>query len=231
METKRHLIFILFILSLVLLALSLPIPAAAAETADYEVVPCQEPEGGKYETCMHAWVFDTDPAGLNVREGPGTEYPVITTLPTDRVVVVTISGSVGEWIRIKDARVCPGTGEMKDVHLDLVGWVHGTLLKVMVLGGWDQPSWPFSSEPAPLYAEPNDASSIIARIPNNTNVTVAGCRAGWMKVRYRELEGWLSPASRGTIEMDRMCYLVITALEGNDAGRPGLQNVSSPGPR
>ena len=53
---------------------------------------------------------------------------------------------------------------------------------------------------APLYAEPDTASPVIAKIPLYTDVRVAGCREGWMKVRYRGLEGWLGPTSRGLIE-------------------------------
>ena len=221
MNQKNPLPFI-SILALFAAIIFLPLSLApAAETTDYEVVPCHNTDES-LDTDMYAEVFDTDSAGLNVRGGPGTNYPVIATLPTDRKVVVTVTGSVGEWIRIKDAAVCTGTG-ITNVHL--VGWVHGTLLSVMVVG------WGSSSKLAPLYAEPNTASSIIAKIHHETYVTVAGCREGWMKVRYRELEGWLAPESHGFIEGLKMCYLVITALEENDAVRPGPQNVSSPGPR
>ena len=33
---------------------------------------------------MYAWVYDTDPAGTNVRSGPGTDYSIVTTLPSAR---------------------------------------------------------------------------------------------------------------------------------------------------
>jgi len=159
------------------------LPAAAAETAGYEVTPCQGPEGDEYWRCMRAFVYDTDPAGTNVRSGPGTDYDIVTTLPSG--AVVTITGSAGEWMRIKDAVV------VTETELHFTGWVHGSRLMVMVLAGHGQ---------APLYAEPDTASPVVARITSETYVRVAGCRAGWIKVRYREFVGWLPAESRGLIE-------------------------------
>jgi uncharacterized protein YraI len=186
MKTKRYLSVILFLALLATAALFLSLPAAAAETGDYDVTPCQGPEGNEYWSCMRAFVYDTDPAGTNVRSGPGTDYDIVTTLPSG--ALVTITGSVGEWMRIDGASIL---NETDSTELRFTGWVHGSRLTVMVLAGYGQ---------APLYAEPDTASPVIAKITAQTDVRVAGCREGWIKVRYREFVGWLPAESRGLIE-------------------------------
>ncbi|MBN2224196.1 MAG: SH3 domain-containing protein [Deltaproteobacteria bacterium] len=177
--------FLSIIIGVVLFA---TLPAVSAEMTDYEVVPCQGPEGNEHWSCMRAFVYDTDPAGTNVRSGPGTDYDIVTTLPSG--ALVTITGSVGEWMRIDGASIL---NETDSTELRFTGWVHGTRLSVMVLGESDY-------NPSPLYAEPDTASPVVARIPIHTYVRVAGCREGWIKVRYRELVGWLGPESRGLTE-------------------------------
>ncbi|MBN2223093.1 MAG: SH3 domain-containing protein, partial [Deltaproteobacteria bacterium] len=185
MNTKNRLSFISFLVFAAMMILLPSFSATAAETAGYTVTPCQEPDCW---SCMYAWVYDTDPAGTNVRSGPGTDYDIVTTLPSDRTVLVTITGSVGEWMRIEDASIL---NEADETELHFTGWVHGSRLTVMVLAGYGQ---------APLYAEPDTASSVLTRITSKTDVRVAGCREGWIKVRYREFVGWLPAESRGLIE-------------------------------
>ena len=175
MNTKNRLSFISFLVFAAMMILLPSFSATAAETAGYTVTPCQEPDCW---SCMYAWVYDTDPAGTNVRSGPGTDYDIVKTLPSDRFVLVTITGSVGEWMRIEDPKVSLGTEE---TQLHLTGWIHGTRLSFKVIG------------PRPLYVEPDTTSSVVATIPDNTHVTLAGCKEGWKKVRYREFTGWIGP--------------------------------------
>jgi uncharacterized protein YraI len=182
MEPRNHIPLILLVWLLTVSVTSLPLPAAAAETADYEVVPCQCINW----SCMRAFVYDTDPAGTNVRSGPGTDYDIVTTLPSDEPALVTITGSVGEWMRIEYSR--------DETEPQRTGWVHGSRLSVRVIGtGYG---------PAPLYSEPDTKSATLAMIPDRTYVTLAGCRAGWINVRYRGLAGWLPAESRGLIETE-----------------------------
>ena len=104
MKPKNYLPFISILALFTLITFLPPSPATAAETAGYEVTPCQPPGEGGYDDCMYARVYDTDPAGTNVRSGPGTDYSIVKTLPSDRPVLVTITGSVGEWMRIEDPK-------------------------------------------------------------------------------------------------------------------------------
>jgi SH3-like domain-containing protein len=148
------------------------LPAFAAETADYEVVPCDR---------VLAFVYDTDPAGLNVRSGPGSDYPVIATLPTNQPVELLITGAVGAWMRITEP-----SGQTFDT-MNIVGWVYGPLLAVWTQGN---PSG------IPLHTKPSASSPILAKIPNGITVSITGCQGEWLKVKYREIEGWLDPTDQ-----------------------------------
>jgi|GEM_PF-5529436 len=190
MKQTNHLRIVLLLSLVAIPAIILSTPAFPAETAGYEVIPCQKPgEGGNWG-CMYARVYDTDPAGTNVRSGPGTDYSIVMTIPSDESALVTITGSVGEWMRIEYAR--------DETKSQLSGWVHGSRLSVRVIG--------VGYGPASLYSEPDTKSATLAMIPDRTYVTLAGCRAGWMKVRYREFTGWLGPQSRGLIETESEEY-------------------------
>ncbi|MBN2224507.1 MAG: SH3 domain-containing protein [Deltaproteobacteria bacterium] len=167
MKTKKHLIIIILILPLAVSTFSFPLPATAEETTDYEIVPCENPDYYGW-----AWILDYDPAGTNVRSGPGTNYPVITRLPTDHAVIVKITGSVGEWIQIGDTSIFP-----------VDGWIHGSLLVVLV------------HYSTPLYKEPSFDAPVLTMIPQFTYITIAGCQDGWTKVRYEKFEGWIPPKS------------------------------------
>ncbi|HLM58367.1 MAG TPA: SH3 domain-containing protein, partial [Pyrinomonadaceae bacterium] len=54
---------------------------------------------------LPAYVADPDPRGLNVRSGPGTPFPVVGVIPHKggSAVGLTVTGSSGPWVRIKDA--------------------------------------------------------------------------------------------------------------------------------
>jgi SH3-like domain-containing protein len=178
MNTKNRLSFISFLLFAAMMILLPSFSAAtAAETAGYEVTPCEKPVGSGYR-CTYALVYDTDPAGTNVRSGPGTDNPVVTRINSNKLVMIT--GSAGEWMRV----------ETYQDESHITGWIHGTRLMVPV------------HSPGALYTEPDTKSSLIARIPEQTYVTVAGCRGNWMKVRYRDLEGWLALVSCGLLETE-----------------------------
>ncbi|MBN2223092.1 MAG: SH3 domain-containing protein [Deltaproteobacteria bacterium] len=165
-----------------LIALAAP---AAAETAGYEVTPCQENEKGRISTPLWVFVGDKDPAGLNVRSGPGTGYPVVKTIPTGRTAAVSITGSSGGWFHIDYVRICDEDKSFKS--MELAGWVSGSLLQVRVIYEID----------APLFSEPRKDSTIVTKVPGGTLVTLSGCRCdswcGWLEVRYEEFQGWIRP--------------------------------------
>jgi hypothetical protein len=95
-----------------------------------------------------AWTTDNDPAGLNVRAGPGAEHPVVATLPppieTDGMeffVEVEIAGSQAGWFRITKA-VLSDDDTKDDVVFRGSGWVSGRYLGLSVEGRYlrDGPS-------------------------------------------------------------------------------------------
>jgi hypothetical protein len=188
MKTKRCLFLILFVLPLVLSALSLPIPVICAETTDYTVIPCQDKDNDPWAAPMKAYVGDKDPSGLNVRSGPGMDYPILTTLPTDRTVVVTITGSTGGWFRIDYVWICNKTSVTRT---PLVGWVSGALLQL-----------PVDYEAGlPLLSDPRNDAAIVTVVPEGAHLTLSGCGCGvycgWLKVRYGKFEGYVSGGSVG----------------------------------
>jgi uncharacterized protein YraI len=180
MKTKRRIIFILFVFPLVLSALSVPLPAVAAETSGYEVVPCD----------VECYVISDDPTGVKVRSGPGEEYPIIATLSTESIVTVSLqlTGTSGEWFRIADlfmVKESPTDGYEK--HVDITGWVTGPVLGVR--------AWPLETPLVPLYEEPNTTSPVLTRLPRDAGATIIGCNGDWLKVNYKSIEGWLAPGT------------------------------------
>jgi SH3-like domain-containing protein len=172
----RNVILILAIF--VVPALFTSVSAWAGEAPDGGLVPCD---------CT-AYVIDTDPKGLNVRSGPGTDYPIAATIPTHSSVEVWITGSVGSWMSIERAYIFADDGSMtEDVDKKVAGFVFGPLLAVQTL--------PEGLKPIPLFAEPDAASGVITKIPMDTEVTLTGCRGAWVKVKYGNIEGWLGPES------------------------------------
>ena len=82
------------------MCLSTPQRALSAQTRTgtnaAAVVPCD----------IAAYVVDKDPAGLNVRSGPGSTFNVVGNLPNRKVdggIGVHITGSSGDWFRIDEA--------------------------------------------------------------------------------------------------------------------------------
>ena len=166
--------------------------------------PSRRPITRSSRATCECYVISDDPAGVNVRSGPGAQYPVIGTLPTGPGVVVSprITGSVGEWLRIEDIWV--GEWPEESIHprfpdsgpLKLTGWVSGPVLGV-------QTQWPEEydsstrSAVVPLHEEPATGSAVLIRVKSWLVVPVVGCRGEWVKVRYRGVEGWLAPLNWG----------------------------------
>ncbi|MBN2224521.1 MAG: SH3 domain-containing protein [Deltaproteobacteria bacterium] len=132
-----------------------------------------------------AYVTDKDPKGLNIRCGPGTDYAVSGTLPTDRPVQVRIIRALNNWVLIKEPNFSSkGSGEMK---MDITGWVKAPLLGVRAENAED-----FAGAVS-LYKDADAESEVVAEIAGGTAVTILAARGGWLKVRYEKQEGWLAP--------------------------------------
>ncbi|MBE7386031.1 MAG: SH3 domain-containing protein [Leptolyngbya sp. SIO1E4] len=129
-----------------------------------------------------AFVADPDPAGLNVRSGPGSDFPVIDTLPTDGPVEVTITGSAYNWLKLTTA------WSMEQQELEEAGWVYAPLLSVTTRN-----SNPESVDAqVPLFATPDAAATARAELPNLTEVSILTCTSDWLQVKSGEAMGWLA---------------------------------------
>lgn len=127
----------------------------------------------------NAYVVDTDPRGLNVRETPGVGGKVVAVIPLDgdgTVVHLIASDSKG-WVQIDRAETVAG-----EVVFDRKGWVSGNMLGLSTRG--------YGTRGVKLYAG-GKGSRVIGTIPPEAEVKVFGCAAGRMRVRYRNLTGWL----------------------------------------
>ena len=181
MKIKNHLPLFLFLVLLAAVALLSLLPAAAAETDNPLVTSCG----------CNAYVVEADAKGLGVRSGPGEDYPVTTTL--DRRAPVYITGSVGEWMRISTSRRDEKSGRW--VPGDPIGWAGGRFLAVKTYyPDFCNINGSYCYDPSRrvfVFSRPINGSTIITMIPEDTEVTIAGCWLGWIKVRYKGLEGWL----------------------------------------
>ncbi len=129
-----------------------------------------------------AFIVDTDPAGLNVRSGPGSDYAIQDTLPTNVPVEVSIVGATNEWFLINEA-----WGEAQN-ELPQPGWVYAPLLGVSTTSlNINDPE-----APTTLYAEPDGSAAVAAEIPKYSEVTLLGCSDNWLQVQAPDAMGWLA---------------------------------------
>jgi hypothetical protein len=146
-----------------------------------------------------AWSTDKDPAGLNIRAGPGTGHTVIGKVPPPYKVEgetfaaeVAITGSQDGWLRITRAIVNNYiTDDPAEFPFEGEGWVSGALLGLWV-------------EAVGLRSEPSHAAALSADFSEKrdgdygpdyfTVERLHACRGYWVEVegtylgkRYR---GW-----------------------------------------
>ena len=170
--------FALFIVILIL-CVCVGVLGSAGEAAAYR----QGGAGAAVPCDISAYVTDRDPAGLNVRSGPGGAQQVIGNLPDQQVeggIVVHITGSSGDWFRIDEA--FEEGGEEERVHFKGVGWVYGPLLGADGVGGGTA-----------VYQEMSRQSRVAARVPGDSGLNLRGCRGRWTYVEYKKVKGWAAP--------------------------------------
>jgi uncharacterized protein YraI len=158
--------------------------AGALAAGDADVVACQ----------AEAYVVDPDPAGLNVRAGPGRGHEVIGKMHAGDLVDLT--GARGEWLRI-------GRGQAESPSEDYVtvfageGWVHGG--KLAVGGAYNE------NQGTPLHERPDAASPVLRRLAFDDigEATLRGCRGGWLDLDYGK-------GRRGWVESGKVCVNLRT---------------------
>lgn len=153
--------------------------AAAEEAASDGVTPCM---------LVYGYVIDPDPEGLNVRSGPGSGYAVVDRLPsptTETYAIVTIVGSKGNWLKISQVSIFNGEEVLKKID----GWVYAPLIGTSTRDD----NYNDYQNITTLREKPDHSSRTIANIPVDLTVPLLGCRGDWVKIRYNNMEGWLSP--------------------------------------
>jgi SH3-like domain-containing protein len=153
-----------------------PLAQGSVETSTDPIAPCD----------ARAYVVDRDPAGLNVRSGPGKTFKTIRNLPNQEVegIGVHITGAIGDWVRID--RAIEEGGEQERIFFQGEGWVYAPLLGV---GGMA-----ITNGGTNLYKEPKEKSRVVIRIPGGEDrVIVRSCRGRWMYVEYKKVRGWAAP--------------------------------------
>jgi len=132
-------------------------------------------------TCeISAYVIDTDPKGLNVRSGAGSNYKIIGNLPTTTAgVVVDLTASQGDWVQLTRAESPQG------VEFQGTGWVYSQLLGTSTRG--------YGSGGVSVYKSANTQSAAVGRIPEQTTVKLLSCDRTWALVEYKGLKGWIPP--------------------------------------
>ena len=109
-------------------------------------------------------------AAVNLRAGPGEQYP-IQWVYRRKGLPVQVIGKSDVWRKIRDWQ---GTE----------GWVHERMLTgsrgVIVRGAV-----------RPLHSDPDPASDIVARAEPGVIAKLLECRGAWCRVETSDIQGWL----------------------------------------
>ena len=142
-----------------------------------------------HKCSLQAYVIDPDPQGLNVRSGPGKQFPVTGKIPHSvEAVGVTIIGSTGQWLQIRDAHI-QAEGEML---FEGPGWVYGPMLATETRAqGYDGPK-----PVVKVYRTPNVGGAVAGKLRPGLVVKIIGCKGSWAQIQSGGLTGWLDGESQ-----------------------------------
>jgi hypothetical protein len=151
---------------------------ASAFAAALPVAPAKAADPAKTAACdATVFVGDDDPAGLNVRSGPGSGHAVIAKL--HEATWAHVTGSNGAWMRIDRATIDDGEGGDGRAEFSGEGWVYGPLLGVEGAGGDDGSGTIVRAQPSA------DARKVGIIAPDDGEATVQGCRGEWLELEHR----------------------------------------------
>ncbi|HEX8189481.1 MAG TPA: SH3 domain-containing protein [Pyrinomonadaceae bacterium] len=133
---------------------------------------------------VEAYVVDPDPKGLNVRDAPGVAGKVVAVIPLDGdgTTVHLVASSPNGWVQLDRAETIGGA-----VVFDGKGWVSGNMLGTSTRG--------YGTRGVKLRGD-GKAAKVVGIIPPEAEVRVAGCAADRVKVKYKNLTGWLDPVDQ-----------------------------------
>jgi SH3-like domain-containing protein len=148
-----------------------------------------------------AYVNDPDPQGLNVRSGPGKQFPVLGKVPHRDVdlvnktgVWVDVIGSTGQWLEIQDGETWGGS----ETLFKGPGWVYGPLLATQTFALGD-----IEKAVAKVYRAPTPGGALAGKLPPGTEMKITGCKGRWAQVEGNKMAGWLDGESQ-------CAYLITT---------------------
>ena len=175
----RHRILLTFVV--VALGVVCPAPTSVRKTSAASSVQSRTTGAA----CnVEAYVVDPDPKGLNVRETSGAGGRVVAVIPLDGdgTVVHLVASAPNGWVQIDRAETIDGT-----VVFDRKGWVSGNMLGTSTRG--------YGTKGVKLRGEAK-AGKTVGTIPPEAEVRVAGCAGENIKVKYKNLVGWLDRESQ-----------------------------------
>jgi SH3-like domain-containing protein len=148
------------------------------------VATIQNSSASSQKTCqISAYIIDKDPKGLNVRSGPGNDYKILGTLPTNTLaVIVSLTGSQGDWVQLSKAQ-----GAEK-IEFQGSGWVYAPLLGTSTRG--------YATKSVSVYSAVNSQSQVIGTIPSQRGTKLLSCDRDWALVEYESLKGWIAPEAQ-----------------------------------
>ncbi|MBI1954548.1 MAG: SH3 domain-containing protein [Proteobacteria bacterium] len=107
---------------------------------------------------------------VNLHVGPGLHYPIEWKF-VRQFLPVEVIAEFDTWRQIRDSQ---GTQ----------GWVHKSLLSskrtVLIL-----------NKVRTLYKEPDNHSSVVAKVEAETIAKILECRQGWCRINAQGYKGWL----------------------------------------
>lgn len=126
---------------------------------------------------LAVFVNDRDPAGLNLRRGPGTDSEIVATI-VDADAMLDVTGSSGKWLRVERVRGADGTVQFKGD-----AWVFGPLTAVR------------AKRALALQVTPQLTSPVVTIMPAEDFGAVQECDAMWVRVRHGKSDGWMPPGA------------------------------------
>lgn len=112
---------------------------------------------------------------INVRAGPGQDYPV-SWIFTRAGIPVEIIAEFDNWRRIRDAEGAEG-------------WIYHSLLsgrRTGVISPWDRTDKPYA-----MHGASSDDSRIVANLKPDLVVSIRQCDSQWCRVSARGYDGYV----------------------------------------
>ncbi|MCC5638809.1 SH3 domain-containing protein [Nostoc sp. CHAB 5844] len=121
---------------------------------------------------ISAYVTDTDPQGLNVRNGASLRHKILGQVPINETVQIIAAAK--NWVQITNA----------SDGFSGTGWVSVAKLGLSTRG--------YGTNGVNLYASANQKSRKIGKVPADATVQLLGCQGNWAQVEYQSIKGWLA---------------------------------------